>query len=34
MFRFLFGLFLGLVFGAIGMAYMWWMDDQQRAEAS
>ncbi len=34
MFRFLFGLFVGMIAGAIGVAYLWWQDDQQRAEAS
>ncbi len=34
MFRFMLGLFLGSILGAIGMAYLWWQDDQQRAEAS
>jgi hypothetical protein len=34
MFRFLLGLTLGLILGALGMAYLWWQDDQQRAEAS
>jgi len=34
MFRFLLGLFFGLILGSIGMAYLWWQDDQQRAESS
>jgi hypothetical protein len=34
MFRFLLGLFFGAALGALGMAYLWWQDDQQRAEAS
>ncbi len=34
MFRFLLGLMFGLALGALGMAYLWWQDDQQRAEAS
>lgn len=34
MFRFLFGMFIGMVIGAMGVAYLWWQDDQQRAEAS
>ncbi len=34
MFRFLFGLMLGMALGAIGMAWLWWKDEQQRAELS
>lgn len=33
MFRFLFGMAVGMFLGAIGMAYLWWQDEQQRAEA-
>lgn len=33
MFRFMFGFFLGAIAGALGMAYLWWQDDQQRADA-
>ncbi len=34
MFRFLFGIIVGAMLGAMGVAYLWWQDDQQRAEAS
>ena len=34
MFRFTMGLILGAIAGAFGMAYLWWKDEQQRAEAN
>lgn len=33
MFRFLLGVFVGMAIGAFGMAYLWWQDEQERAEA-
>jgi hypothetical protein len=34
MFRFILGLLFGAIGGAFGMAYLWWKDEQQRAEAN
>ncbi len=33
MFKFMFGFMMGAIAGAIGMAYLWWQDEQRRAEA-